>query len=85
MKEFNRVYHNLIAPDEAVKHTRHYNYFYISERETVRQIWNAYNRMTPNRNDMYNFSANFYVTLFNAGRLQGIREERLRRKPVQRF
>lgn len=47
MKKYNRTYHELTDPAQAVKITRFYHNFFISDTYTCRQIIDAYNAEIP--------------------------------------
>lgn len=83
MKQFNREYHELTNPTEAVKITHRYHPFFIADATTCRQIVDAYNAEIPAEDrlaDPIFYRVGLYVALYNAGRIQGKREERARRR-----
>ena len=86
MKKHNRTYHELTDPAQAVKITRCYHHFFIRDTTTCRQIVDAYNAEIPAEDRLagpHFYRAGLYATLYNAGRIQGKREERARRRGRQ--
>lgn len=86
MKKYNRTYHELTDPAQAVKITLFCHNFFISDTYTCRQIIDAYNAEIPaneRQKDPFFYTAGLYATLYNAGRIQGKREERARRRGRQ--
>lgn len=75
----------LVKSDEAVRIALTYNNNFISDIETVKAIKQAVNEhcTESDKKDRIWFNACLCVTLFHAGRIQGIREERTRRKSAQ--
>lgn len=70
----------LVSPEEAVKLSLLYACTESGDRAIA--IADEYMRQTAEENTGYRFKTYFlYATLYEAGRVQGIREERQRRKP----
>lgn len=80
MKEFNREHHNFITPG-IVELIRCYNRTFISDVDTVTELLEEYSYTEEAQSDNEKWRTFcFYVTLLQAGRIRGIREERARRK-----
>lgn len=78
-------HNNLVDPNEVISIALTYNNNFISDIETVKAIKQAVNEncTESDKKDRIWFNACLCVTLFHAGRIQGIREERTRRKSAQ--